>query len=245
MLQLENIDAGYGPVHVLRAISLHVERGETVALLGRNGVGKTTLAHTITGLTPSRRGKILFGGEDITGLPIHRIAQLGIALVPQGRRIFPSLTVEENLIVARRRRLRWSQSGEQRIAWSLERVFELFPILEERREQMGTTLSGGEQQMLACARALIANPDLLVMDEPSEGLAPQKLGELRGLIGRLNSIGLAILLIEQNMRFAVASASRVYVMHRGGIGFHGSQEQLLADKLVQEHLLAVAPHEQL
>jgi branched-chain amino acid transport system ATP-binding protein len=244
MLQLENIDASYGPVQVLRGISLHVERGETVALLGRNGVGKTTLAHTIAGLSPSKRGRILFEGEDITGLPIHRIAQLGIALVPQGRRIFPSLTVEENLIVAQRRRFRRSQGGGERAAWDRERVFELFPILEERREQMGTTLSGGEQQMLACARALIANPDLLVMDEPSEGLAPQKLRELRDLIGRLSDTGLAILLIEQNMRFAVASASRVYVMHRGGIGFHGSQEQLLSDKLVQEQLLAVAPHEQ-
>lgn len=244
MLQLENIDASYGPVQVLRGISVHVERGETVALLGRNGVGKTTLAHTITGLTPSRRGKIFFEGEDITGLPIHRIAQLGIALVPQGRRIFPSLTVEENLIVAQRRRFRRSQDGERRVAWNLERVFELFPILEERREQMGTTLSGGEQQMLACARALIANPDLLVMDEPSEGLAPQKLRELRDLIRCLSGFGLAILLIEQNMRFAVASASRVYVMHRGGIGFHGSPDQLLSDKLIQERLLAVAPHEQ-
>jgi branched-chain amino acid transport system ATP-binding protein len=234
MLEVRDIHASYGPIPVLQGVSLKIERGQTVALLGRNGVGKTTLVHTIMGLTPLRSGSILFNARDISRLSIHRIAQLGIALVPQGRRIFSSLTARENLDLAFRNPR--DQSGP---IWDFDAIFDLFPILRERRDQYAGTLSGGEQQMLACARALIANPHLLLMDEPSEGLAPQKLQELGNLMERLCGSGLAILLIEQNMRFALRYCNYVYVMHRGGIGFEGLPQTLLGDAEAQERLLVV------
>jgi branched-chain amino acid transport system ATP-binding protein len=234
MLEVRDIHASYGPIPVLQGVSLRIERGQTVALLGRNGVGKTTLVHTIMGLTPLHSGSIVFNDREISRLSIHRIAQLGIALVPQGRRIFSSLTVRENLDLAFRNP--GDQSGP---IWDFEAIFELFPILLERRAQYAGTLSGGEQQMLACARALIANPHLLLMDEPSEGLAPQKLQELGDLMERLCGSGLAILLVEQNMRFALRYCNYVYVMHRGGIGFDGPPQTLIDDSEAQERLLVV------
>jgi branched-chain amino acid transport system ATP-binding protein len=233
MLEARDIHASYGPVNVLQGASLTVLKGQTVALLGRNGVGKTTLAHTIMGVVPIRAGSILFAGSEIGGLAMHRVAQKGIGLVPQGRRIFGSLTVRENLALGFRK------ARGSATPWNLDRVFELFPILHARQEQFGNTLSGGEQQMLACARALMANPDLLLMDEPSEGLAPQKLQELGLLLQRLSESGLAILLIEQNMRFALRYCDHVYVMDRGRMGFAGSPQALLADTAAQESLLAV------
>ena len=233
MLEARDVHASYGPVHVLQGASLTVLKGQTVALLGRNGVGKTTLAHTIMGVVPLRSGSITFDGSEIGGLAMHRIAQKGIGLVPQGRRIFGSLTVRENLALGFRK------ARDGTAPWNFERVFELFPILQARQEQFGNTLSGGEQQMLACARALMANPDLLLMDEPSEGLAPQKLQELGALLQRLSESGLAILLIEQNMRFALRYADHVYVMDRGRMGFAGTPQALLADTAAQESLLAV------
>jgi branched-chain amino acid transport system ATP-binding protein len=234
MLEVRDIHASYGPVHVLQGVSLKVERGQTVALLGRNGVGKTTLVHAIMGVVRLRSGSILFAGEEIGGLPIHRIAKAGIGLVPQGRRIFGSLTVYENLALGYRK-----TQGHADPHWDLGHVFDLFPILQERQDQFANTLSGGEQQMLACARALLTNPDLILMDEPSEGLAPQKLQELGHLVERLSASGLAILLVEQNMRFALRYCDHVYVMHRGGIGFEGSPQALLDDRDAQERLLAV------
>jgi branched-chain amino acid transport system ATP-binding protein len=236
MLEVHDIHASYGPVHILQGLSLTIEQGQTVALLGRNGVGKTTLIHSIMGLTPLRSGSIRFNGREISKLPIHRIARLGIALVPQGRRIFSSLTVSENLDLAFCNP--HDQSGR---GWDFDAVFELFPILRERQGQRAGTLSGGEQQMLACARALIANPHLLLMDEPSEGLAPQRLQELGDLMERLCGSGLAILLVEQNMRFALRYCTYVYIMHRGGIGFAGSPQALLGDASIQEQLLVVGP----
>lgn len=239
MLQVRDIHTYYGPVHVLQGTSLTVERGRTVALLGRNGVGKTTLVHTIMGVVRLHSGSIEFAGRNIGGLSSHRIAQMGIGLVPQGRRIFGSLTVQENLTLGFRK-----PRGRTKSIWDFDRVFELFPILHQRLDQFGNTLSGGEQQMLACARALLANPDLLLMDEPSEGLAPQKLQELGDLIERLSASGLAILLVEQNMRFALRYCNHVYVMHRGGIGFEGSPQALIDDVATQERLLAVGSTEQ-
>jgi branched-chain amino acid transport system ATP-binding protein len=234
MLEVRDVHASYGPVHVLQGASLKVARGQTVALLGRNGVGKTTLVHAIMGVVPLRAGSILFAGREIGGLPIHRVAKAGIGLVPQGRRIFGSLTVGENLQLGYRK-----MQGRADLNWDMAKVFELFPILHERQDQFANTLSGGEQQMLACARALLTNPALLLMDEPSEGLAPQKLQELGHLVERLSASGLAILLVEQNMRFALRYCDHVYVMHRGGIGFEGAPQALLEDRDAQERLLAV------
>ena len=232
MLRVHDVHAGYGAVQVLQGVSIEVPAGRTVALLGRNGVGKTTLAHAIMGVVPPRSGSISFAGDELCGIATHRIAQKGIGLVPQGRRIFGSLTVLENLDLAPRQ-------ARRRRSFDLDRVLDLFPILHARRGQFANTLSGGEQQMLACALALMTNPRLLLMDEPSEGRAPQKLQELGTLLERLGASGVAILLIEQNMRFALRYCDRVYIMDRGRIGFEGSPQALLQDAVTQERLLGV------
>ena len=179
MLEIVDIHTYYGDSHVLQGTTLRAERGQVTAVLGRNGVGKTTLCRSLTGLTPARRGRIVIEGVDVTRMPAHRISAAGISLVPQGRRIFISLTVHENLQIA----VHAAKSGK---AWSIDRVFELFPRLAERRHHGGNDLSGGEQQMLAIARALVANPMLLVMDEPTEGLAPAARTDARGLVRHLN-----------------------------------------------------------
>jgi branched-chain amino acid transport system ATP-binding protein len=236
MLVVKDIHTYYDTNYILQGVSLAVPAGKTVLVLGRNGVGKTTLIRTIVGTTPPRRGAVLFKDRDIAGLPPHRITSMGIALVPQGRRIFPSLSVRENLDLGVR-----GAGATQRAAWDLGRIFDLFPILRERQDQPGTTLSGGEQQMLACARALLANPELLLMDEPSEGLAPQKVRELGAVIDEMRQSGLAILLVEQKMTFAIQYADYVYILHKGEIGFEGPPDALLADTGVQERLLGVAP----
>jgi branched-chain amino acid transport system ATP-binding protein len=210
MLELEDIHTYYGDSYVLQGVSLKVAEGQVAVVLGRNGVGKTTLFRSIMGLTPPRRGRVVFQGRDVAGLPPHRIAHLGMALVPQGRHIFPSLTVRENLAVAERR----VAPGK---GWSLGSVMDLFPRLREREKQGGTKLSGGEQQMLACGRALVANPTLLLMDEPTEGLAPVIVRELERLILQLKSQGVSILLAEQRFGFALRVADYVYIMSQGRI----------------------------
>jgi branched-chain amino acid transport system ATP-binding protein len=210
MLELQDIHTYYGDSYVLQGVSLRVAEGQVAAVLGRNGVGKTTMFRSIMGLTPPRRGRIVFQGTDVSGLPPHRIARLGMALVPQGRHIFPSLTVRENLEVAERR----SSQGK---GWSLGSVMDLFPRLREREKQGGTKLSGGEQQMLACGRALVANPTLLLMDEPTEGLAPVIVRELERLILQLKTQGVSILLAEQRFGFALRVADYVYIMSQGRI----------------------------
>ncbi len=210
MLEVQDLHTYYGDSYVLQGVSLRVAEGQVAAVLGRNGVGKTTLFRSIMGLTPPREGRVIFRGADVTGLPPHRIAARGIALVPQGRHIFRSLTVRENLEVAENR------SGSGR-GWSLGRVMELFPRLRERARQGGTTLSGGEQQMLACGRGLVANPALLLMDEPTEGLAPVIVRELERLILQLKAQRVSILLAEQRFAFALRVADYVYVMAQGKI----------------------------
>jgi branched-chain amino acid transport system ATP-binding protein len=210
MLELQDVHTYYCDSYVLQGISLRVAEGQVAAVLGRNGVGKTTMFRSIMGLTPPRRGRIVFQGTDVSGLPPHRIARLGMALVPQGRHIFPSLTVRENLEVAERR------SGRGK-GWSLGGVMDLFPRLREREKQGGTKLSGGEQQMLACGRALVANPTLLLMDEPTEGLAPVIVRELERLILQLKTQGVSILLAEQRFGFALRVADYVYIMSQGRI----------------------------
>jgi len=204
--------------------------------LGRNGVGKTTLVRSIVGITPPRRGQILYEGHDLVGQASHVITSKGISLVPQGRRIFPSLSVRENLELGVRPVLEPGLSE-----WTLERIYQLFPILLERQHQPGGALSGGEQQMLACARALLGNPKLLLMDEPSEGLAPQRVRELGGVMDEVKRSGVSVLLVEQKLPFAIRYSDHVYVLAKGQVGFAGSPDQLMADRTQLERLLGVRP----
>jgi branched-chain amino acid transport system ATP-binding protein len=229
MLEVEGVHTYYGESHILHGVSLGVGRGEAVALLGRNGVGKTTLIRSIAGFTPPRDGTIRFNGQEVHRLPSYRIAKQGIGLVPQGRRIFAPLTVTENLLLGAR-------SG----GWTANRVYEVFPRLRERGLQDGGSLSGGEQQMLALARALMTNPRLLLLDEPSEGLAPLIVREIGRILVRLKGEGLSILLVEQNVPLALRVADRVYVMSKGQIVYHGTPAELDANEDVKRRFLGVA-----
>ena len=215
MLTVTDVHTYYGDSHVLQGVTMTAEKGLCTAVLGRNGVGKTTLCRSLVGLTRARAGRIEFDGEDITALPPHAIAARHISLVPQGRRVFVSLTVHENLAIAAR-------PGR----WSMDAVFELFPRLKERLGNRGNELSGGEQQMLAIGRALIANPLLMIMDEPTEGLAPAVIAEVGRLVLRLKTEGMSILLAEQNAAFAVKLADHVHVMSKGRI-LHSSDPATL------------------
>ena len=210
MLELTDIHTYYGDSYVLQGVSLKVERGSVVALLGRNGMGKTTTIHSIMGFTPPRRGTIRFEGHDLTHLQSQRIARLGIGLVPQGRRIFASLTVEENLTMAAR-------IGNSTSPWTLGRVYDLFPVLKERAKTGATLLSGGEQSLLNIARALMTNPELLLMDEPSEGLSPMMVNMVGKIISQLKEQGLSILLVEQNLPLALKLSDYLYIMGKGVI----------------------------
>src|SRR5512144_685060 len=229
MLEIDGIQTYYGESHVLHGVSLRVGSGEAVALLGRNGAGKTTLIRSIMGFTPPRDGRILLEGTPIHNWPAHRIARRGIALVPQGRRIFAPLTVRENLTL-----------GARASGWTLDRVFELFPRLRERQRQAGGTLSGGEQQMLAIGRALLTNGRLLLLDEPSEGLAPLLVHEIGRIVRGLKGRGLSILLVEQNYHLALAVADRVYVMSKGQIVYEGAPASLERDEDIKRRYLGVA-----
>jgi branched-chain amino acid transport system ATP-binding protein len=232
VLELQDVHTYYGDSYVLQGVSLRVAEGQVAAVLGRNGVGKTTMFRSIMGLTPPRQGRVVFQGEDVAGLPPHRIAAKGMALVPQGRHIFRSLTVRENLEVAENR------SGRGR-GWSLGRVMELFPRLRERARQGGTTLSGGEQQMLACGRGLVANPTLLLMDEPTEGLAPVIVRELERLILQLKEQGVSILLAEQRFGFALRVADYVYVLAQGRVVHEATPAELWEQEDVKHAYLGV------
>jgi branched-chain amino acid transport system ATP-binding protein len=225
MLTLTDVHTYYGDSHVLQGVTLSVEKGTVTAVLGRNGVGKTTLCRSIVGLTPARAGSVVFNGEEITALPPHRIYERGICLVPQGRRIFSSLTVHENLAIA-------AKGG-------LDTVFSIFPRLAERRSNRGNELSGGEQQMLAIARALVARPSLLIMDEPTEGLAPMLIAEVGRVIRRLRDEGGSILLAEQNAAFAVKLADVAHVMSKGKVAYSGDPESLWRDEDIKTQLLGV------
>ena len=230
VLAVADVHTYYGDSHVLHGVSLGVAAGEVVAILGRNGMGKTTLIRSIVGFTPPRRGTVRFGDEDVTAwAPFRRIAH-GMALVPQGRRVFGSLNVRENLDVAR--------AGVGR--WTRERVYALFPRLRERAPTRANRLSGGEQQMLAIGRSLMSNPTLLLMDEPTEGLAPLLVREVGRVIGELKREGLSILLVEQNLPMAAAVADRVHVLNRGEIVYSGTPAALLADEAVKSRYLGVA-----
>jgi len=216
MLRVLDVHTYYGDSHVLQGVSLHVEQGTVVAVLGRNGVGKTTLCRSLAGFTPARAGRVVFNDMEITHLPPHKICGMHISLVPQGRRIFASLTVEEHLAIA----------VQPHSSLDVQKAFAVFPRLRERSHHRGSELSGGEQQMLAIARALVANPVLLVMDEPTEGLAPALVAEVASLIRRLKNEGTAILLVEQNAAVAVKVADYVHVMSKGKI-VHSSEPKAL------------------
>jgi branched-chain amino acid transport system ATP-binding protein len=233
ILEIDNVHTYYGDSHVLHGVSVGVNGGEVVALLGRNGVGKTTLARSIMGLTPARRGQITFRNEEIARLQPTQIARRGIGLVPQGRFVFPSLTVYENLMVASR------GDGEHGKGWNIERVLDVFPPLRQRINNRGSALSGGEQQMLAIGRALVTNPSLLVMDEPSEGLAPLMVREVGKLVQTLKEQGYPIFLIEQNLAFALEHADVVYVMSKGTIVFRGAPAELERNDAVTAQYLGI------
>jgi branched-chain amino acid transport system ATP-binding protein len=229
MLRVQNIHTYYRDSYILQGVTLELKPGQVVALLGRNGVGKTTLARSIMGLTPAKRGNILFKDTDITHMPAHRIARMGIGLVPQGRRVFRSLTVKEHLQVTARGRGRWT----------LERIVELFPNLHARLRSLAGKLSGGEQQMLAAGRALIGNPALLVMDEPTEGLAPLMVRELGRAIESLKQAGTSILLIEQQLAFALRYSDIVFIMSKGRIVHQCTPAELAADVEIKARYLGV------
>jgi branched-chain amino acid transport system ATP-binding protein len=231
MLDVQNIHAYYGDSHILHGVSLAVREGEVVCLLGRNGAGKTTTILTIMGYLKPRPGHIRFRERDIGTLAPYAVARLGFGFVPQERGIFPSLTVRENLTVFARGR------GASR--WTLEKIFELFPNLRVREKNLGFQLSGGEQQMLSIARALMLNPSLLLLDEPSEGLAPMIVQEIIEVLRNLKREGLAILLVEQNLRTALAVADRHHVMNKGEICFTGSSAELEGNDVVLREYLSV------
>ncbi len=232
MLQITDLHVYYGDSHVLQGMSLEVRTGEIVCLLGRNGAGKTTTMRGISGLNPPARGKVLFNGVDITGRPVYENVRRGLAYVPEDRRIFAGLTVDENLEVA------MLPPKQGRTAWSKDRVYEVFSLLAALRQRKGGNLSGGEQQMLAIARALVSNPLMLLLDEPCEGLAPVIVEDLGGIIKEL-STELPILMAEQNAHFALSLCNRGYVIEKGRPAYEGSREDLLLSEEVQSRYLSV------
>lgn len=232
VLQIENLHVFYGGIHALKGVSLFVPRGTIVALIGANGAGKSTTLRTVSGLVRPREGRILFEGQDITGESPHRIVEMGIAMVPEGRRIFPNLTVMENLLLGA-----YTRRDHQGLKKDLEWVFSLFPRLRERTWQKGGTLSGGEQQMLAVARALMSRPRLLMMDEPSLGLAPLLVREIFHIVRELLQSGVTILLIEQNAKAALEIAHYAYVLETGRVTLEGEGKRLLEDERVRKAYL--------
>ncbi len=239
MLQVEGLEAGYGEAQVLFGVDLHVTAGEVLALLGRNGMGKTTTISAIFGLLPVRRGRVVFEGTDLTGKPPYVIAQQGLGLVPEGRQVFPTLTVEENLVATAARRF-----GAPR--WTLAAIYDLFPRLAERRSNFGNQLSGGEQQMLAIGRALMTNPKVLVLDEATEGLAPLIRAEIWGCLARLKAEGEAIIVIDKNIGALLGLADRHVMIEKGRIVWRGTSADLKANPGITDRYLhlggGVTPH---
>lgn len=233
-LEVNDIHTYYGSSYILQGLSLSVGAGETIAVLGRNGVGKTTLIRSIIGFTPPSRGRVVLDGQLLSGMSADRIARRGVALVPQGRRIFRSLTVEETLTIASREA---EASGSN--PWTLERVYDVFPRLKERRNQRSETLSGGEQQMLVTGRALVSNPSLILLDEPTEGLSPLIVQELQRVMRVLRDEGVTLLLVEQRIGFALAVAERIYLMDKGRVALETTSEVLRADAEMRHRYLSV------
>ena len=232
-LTVRGIDVFYGASQILFGVDLTVERGDTVALLGRNGAGKSTTFKAIAGVAPPRTGSVMLNGQDITGLAPYRIARRGIGYVPEDRQIFPEHSVEDNLRIAAKPGL------DGRTHWTLDRIYEVFPALKPMRTRMGGRLSGGEQQMLTIARTLMGNPEVVLLDEPSEGLAPIIVAQIARLIGQLRGQGVTIMLAEQNMHFCVAVASSVAIIDKGQIVYRGSIAEFQANDEIKRRYLAV------
>lgn len=229
MLYVDHIHTFYGESHVLQGVSLSVKEGQLCTILGRNGMGKTTTVHSIIGFTSPRQGKVLFKGEEMQKLTSYQISQEGIAIAPQGRRVFPNLTVKENLTIAAR-------LGKKN-QWTLEKIYELFPRLKERQTSMGGNLSGGEQQMLSIGRALMTNPQLLLLDEPSEGLSPIMVQEVMKIVTNLKKEGLSMLMVEQNLSMALSVADNIFILNKGQVVFDGTTTQLKTDQEVRSRYL--------
>ena len=234
MFEVKDIDVFYGDAQALYGLSLEVREGEVVTLVGANGAGKTTALRAISGLRPVARGDIVFEGRSLLGVPAHRRAELGIALVPEGRELWPQLTVRENLELGA-----YGKAARQHLQESLERVYGLFPVIRERSSQVAGSMSGGEQQMVAIARALMTRPRLLMLDEPSLGLAPVVVSQVFDTIRRLHAEGLTILLVEQNLKKALEMADRGYVVETGSISIEGAAADLLADPAIRSAYLGV------
>ena len=233
LLELDRVETCYGLSQVLFGLSLSIEPGEVVTLMGRNGMGKTTTVRSVLGLTRTRAGSIRFEGREIRALPAYRVAKLGVGLVPEGRQIFPNLSVRENLVATAANR----RGADD--PWTLQRVFELFPLLAERGESMGTQLSGGEQQMLAVGRALMTNPKLLILDEATEGLAPLMRAEIWRCLAGLKAAGLSILLIDKNVAALTRIADRHYIIEKGQVVWTGTSPQLAAASDIQQRYLSI------
>ena len=231
MLEVNEIHTYYGTSHILFGISFNVKEGEAVCLLGRNGAGKTTTFRSIIGLTPPKKGSIKFRDKEIIGKPSYRIAKMGIGYVPDTRRIFPDLTVRQNIMVARREK--------EKAVWNLETIYALFPKLRELDTHMGTQLSGGEQQMLTVARTLMTNPELLLLDEPGEGLAPLVIQAMKEQLGEIKKLGITMLICEHNVGLATALSDRGYVIDKGAIRYHGTIEELQKNEEVRKKYLMV------
>ena len=232
MVKVTDLEVCYGVIRAIKGISFEVNKGEVVALIGANGAGKTTTLHTITGLIAPKAGKIEFEGKDITRMPGHKIVSLGMAHVPEGRRVFADLTVLENLKLGA-----YTRKDKNEIAETLKKVYERFPRLEERKGQLAGTLSGGEQQMLAMGRALMSHPDIILMDEPSMGLSPIYVNEIFDIIQSISASGTTVLLVEQNAKKALSIADRAYVLETGTISLEGKADELMNDESVKKAYL--------
>ena len=232
MLEVKGLQVYYGVIQALKDVSFEVNQGEVIALIGANGAGKTTTLHTVTGLLPSKAGSIMFEGVDITKMPAHKIVEMGIAHVPEGRRVFSQLSVYENLIMGA-----YTRKDKKEIAENLEKVYQRFPRLKERKNQRAGTLSGGEQQMLAMGRALMSNPKMIVMDEPSMGLSPIFVNEIFDIIEKVSASGTTVLLVEQNAKKALSIADRAYVLETGKIVLSGDANELMNDDSIKKAYL--------
>ncbi|MBP3350991.1 MAG: ABC transporter ATP-binding protein [Lachnospiraceae bacterium] len=232
MLEVKDLQVYYGMIQALKGVSFEVNQGEVIALIGANGAGKTTTLHTLTGLLPAKHGSIMFEGKDITKMPAHKIVEMGIAHVPEGRRVFSQLSVYENLKMGA-----YTRKDKKEIAENLENVYKRFPRLEERKNQRAGTLSGGEQQMLAMGRALMSNPKMIVMDEPSMGLSPIFVNEIFDIIEKVSAGGTTVLLVEQNAKKALSIADRAYVLETGKIVLSGDAKILMNDDSIKKAYL--------
>lgn len=232
MLEIKDLEVNYGVIKAIRGVSFEVGQGEVIALIGANGAGKTTILHTITGLIPAKHGSIMFGGKELTKTPAHKIVSMGMAHVPEGRRVFQQLTVYDNLMMGA-----YTRKDKAEIAESLKNVYTRFPRLEERKTQIAGTLSGGEQQMLAMGRALMSRPSIILMDEPSMGLSPLYVNEIFDIIKSIRAGGTTVLLVEQNAKKALSIADRAYVLETGTIKLSGKASDLMGDESVKKAYL--------